>query len=396
MTVSTYLIISDEFYPYENASTNCLLKVLQQLVALGNDVTVLSCAYDKTIPPEEEYKGFKIKRIYSNNKLPYCYINFPFENERTHKKLFNFMLMLYGTVTKKIKYIKQYKNLKKRKTFDYIMSVHCPSKNHDLAYMITKKEDKWILWNLDPFVFNYQLLETMGYRKAKEKIWARKAHRVICAEGIIEENKRKNYKPFKNTPQLSLPLPNFNIDWSKYNKDSSENKIILRYTGAFYKEIRNPDYLIELLRDLEPTEFSVEFYGSCCSYLEQNYSKLPECFELKGTVSVDECHKLVETADILINIGNDCPNQIPSKTFEYIATGKPILNVYYSETDPSLSYLKRYPSILNLKYGQKIDSQTILNFINDSKCTEKKHLADLYSDISTENIVKRFCDFVET
>lgn len=392
--MSSILIISDEFYPYENASTNCLIKVLQQLVAFGHDVTVLCCAYDKSVPEEEIYKGCKIKRIYSNKHLPYCYINFPFEKEKIYKKFFYFALMLYGTSTKKIKYQKVYKALKTNNNFDYILSVHCPSKNHDLAYKITKKDDKWILYNFDPYVFNYQLLETMWFRKLKEKIWAKKTYRVVCAEGILEENQRKSYDSFSNTPKLSLPLPNFNIDWSNYEKEHSD-KIILRYTGAFYSDIRNPDYLIDLLKDLDSQKFSVEFYGNCCNYLKKNYSQLPKCFDLKGTVKVEECHKLVETADILINLGNGCPNQIPSKTFEYIATGKPILNIYYNEADPSLPYLKRYPVILNLKQGEIADKQEIINFCTSSKAFKKEVLAELYNDISTENLVKRFCDFIK-
>ncbi len=392
--MSSFLVISDEFYPYENASTNCLLKVLQQLVDFGHDVTVLCCGYDKSIPTEEIYKGCKIKRIYASKYLPYCYNNFPFKQDKIYKRFFYFALMFYARIAKKHGYKKLYNSIKQDQKFAYILSVHCPHKNHEIAYKIVKKEDKWILYNFDPYVFNYHITKNIAFRKLKEKKWAKKTYKVVCAEGILEENDRKNYKSFNKSPKLSLLLPNFNIDWNDY-KEPQGNKTILRYTGAFYNEIRNPDYLISLLKDLDPDKFSVEFYGACCNYLKENYAQLPECFKLKGTVPVEECHKLVETADILINLGNGCPNQIPSKTFEYIATGNPILNIYYIETDPSLPYLNRYPNILNLKQGQNIKPETLKNFLETTEKISKKHIAELYNDITTEEIVEKFCQFIE-
>lgn len=393
--MSSFLVISDEFYPYENASTNCLLKVLQQLVEFEHDVTVLCCGYDKTVPAEEEYKGCKIKRIYANKHLPYCYKNLPFKNDKFHKKIFYISIMLHASIMKKHSYKKLYNSLKNSQKFDYIISIHCPPKNHDIAYKLTSKNDKWILYNLDPYVFNEVSFEPDFYRKIKERIWSKKAYRLICAEGIIEENLRRGYNSLKNTPQLSLPLPNFHIEQNSTPIEKDNKKIIIRYTGMFYKDLRNPDYLISILKDLDPDKYSVEFYGDCCNYLKGNYGQLPKCFELKGTVSVEECHKLVETADILINLGNSCPNQIPSKTFEYIATGNPILNIYYTETDPSLHYLNRYPNILNLKQEQNIEPETLKNFLEATEKVSKKHISELYHDITTEEIVKKFYSFIE-
>lgn len=393
--MSSFLIVSDEFYPYENASTNCLLKVLQQLVALGHDVTVLCCAYDKSIPAEEIYKGCNIRRIHANQNLPFCYSNFPFKQESLYKKLFYFFTMLFGKITKERYYKKTYKTLKQNKKFDYILSILNPPKNHALTYRLISKNDKWIPYNFDPYTFNMDSSTPDSYKKINESIWSAKAYKLICAEGILEENERRNYNSFKNSPKLSLPLPNFNIDRNTYEKGKNTQKTILRYTGVFYSEIRNPDILIKTLQNLDPAKFSVEFYGGCCDYLKQNYIALPKCFELKGCVSVEECHRLVETADILINLCNKCPNQIPSKTFEYIATGKPILNFYYNDTDPSLPYLKRYPSILNLKQGECIQEEKLLHFLELKEETPKDVLEQLYHDITTEEITKRFLDFIE-
>lgn len=62
-------------------------------------------------------------------------------------------------------------------------------------------------------------------------------------------------------------------------------------------------------------------------------------------------------ADILINIGNSVPVHLPSKTLEYINTGKPFVNFYKFDECPTLSYTKRYPLCLNLsEQNEDIDA----------------------------------------
>ena len=49
---------------------------------------------------------------------------------------------------------------------------------------------------------------------------------------------------------------------------------------------------------------------------------------------------------MLVNIGNSVDNFMPSKIFEYISTGKPIINVYKIPECPTLKYLAEYPLAL--------------------------------------------------
>ena len=49
-----------------------------------------------------------------------------------------------------------------------------------------------------------------------------------------------------------------------------------------------------------------------------------------------------------MNIGNKVLNQVPSKLFTYIATGKPIINLCTSRNCPTIPYLDKYPLSLNV------------------------------------------------
>ena len=44
--------------------------------------------------------------------------------------------------------------------------------------------------------------------------------------------------------------------------------------------------------------------------------------------------------------------QVPSKIFDYISTGKPIINFYYNEKSPTLYYLDNYPLCISIKTSE--------------------------------------------
>ena len=67
----------------------------------------------------------------------------------------------------------------------------------------------------------------------------------------------------------------------------------------------------------------------------------------------------VGQADILLNLGNAVDNQIPSKLFEYFATGRPILHLAAGSRDTALPYLARYPLALVLQSSEGATPQVI-------------------------------------
>jgi hypothetical protein len=53
-------------------------------------------------------------------------------------------------------------------------------------------------------------------------------------------------------------------------------------------------------------------------------------------------------ADILVNIGNATPHQLPSKLVEYAAAARPILNLASATDDTAVAFLVAYPSALTI------------------------------------------------
>ncbi|MBC7777741.1 MAG: hypothetical protein H7246_20070, partial [Phycisphaerae bacterium] len=66
----------------------------------------------------------------------------------------------------------------------------------------------------------------------------------------------------------------------------------------------------------------------------------------------------------LINIGNATDFQLPSKAVDYLAAGKPVLNLSYVENDPFTDFFKGNPLVFNLKVENgKVTQSTIQSWI---------------------------------
>ena len=105
-------------------------------------------------------------------------------------------------------------------------------------------------------------------------------------------------------------------------------------------------------------------------------------------------------ADIMINIGNSVPVHMPSKTLEYINTGKPMVNIYKMEDCPTLYYTKRYPLALNLYEGNADIDQAAKTFVrfcekNKGKTVDRDYILREYADCTPEYIAQKILDCLE-
>ena len=67
---------------------------------------------------------------------------------------------------------------------------------------------------------------------------------------------------------------------------------------------------------------------------------------VSGPIDRDILMKEYEEADCLLNIGNTMVDQMPSKIFEYMSYGKPIISTYRIENDTSKEIVEKYPAAL--------------------------------------------------
>lgn len=150
-----------------------------------------------------------------------------------------------------------------------------------------------------------------------------------------------------------LSAPKVELREARVGYSTAAKKLV--YVGTLYPELRSPDYLLRLLEHLirmpEFNNLEMHFYGGCAGSdsLFGNYTTLiGKNVVAHGIVPREQALMAMQEADVLVNIGNQTPVQLPSKLVEYIWAGRPILNIASHESDSAAAYLDGHPALLNL------------------------------------------------
>lgn len=129
---------------------------------------------------------------------------------------------------------------------------------------------------------------------------------------------------------------------------SSNERLRCVFAGNLYRTLRTPHFALELFKALNEVNTDLVFVGGGWQHYPDDllfpYRKiLAERLIVTGPKSPVEATKALADADVLISLGNGVNEQVPSKLFEYLATGKPILHLAKLKDDPCLPYLEKWP-----------------------------------------------------
>jgi glycosyltransferase involved in cell wall biosynthesis len=136
---------------------------------------------------------------------------------------------------------------------------------------------------------------------------------------------------------------------------AADGVVRLVYVGTLYRGLREPRFLAELLQALcarQPGErYELHLYGDVHEFadvLADWRRRLGAALQVHGMVPRETIARAIESASVLVNIGNSSADQLPSKVVEYAASGKPILNIVRQPEDSSARFLESYPDKLLL------------------------------------------------
>ena len=154
----------------------------------------------------------------------------------------------------------------------------------------------------------------------------------------------------EGNPKLALADPpllsktKVRYSWSP----SCSKPIKILYTGTLFDPDRNPTRFVEGMRErCQSNSVEIAFAGNDGGLLDDLVAAVPNVRNL-GILPLDQCDRAMESADILLSIGNCSPYLVPSKLFKYISTGKPIIHLARGKDDSCLPYLEKYPLSLIL------------------------------------------------
>ena len=253
------------------------------------------------------------------------------------------------SITKKI-YKNKIEELCKKEMYDVVFAVSAP---YYIMQSVAEANISYVKMalQLDPFINNYTLPSIFKKRRKRIENNVLSRINVLFAPDFVYKEINSFHNELNNV--VLLPLPgivvdklNTQIQFKSWEKDYGFIHFV--FVGQFYEKIRNPNYLLTLFSHL-PNNYILHIVGGGCEQQLIQYKKLlKDRLILHGWVSKEDADKYISQYDVLVNVNNSITNQMPSKLFEYIGTGKPILNICKTDKCLSLPYIEKYENAISI------------------------------------------------
>lgn len=362
-----FLFVVDEYSPKTSANTVCVQN-LQRVLKARNIFSDVICYGDTNGMSKESEFG----QVYT---IPYKRRTGFFRSIQFIK---NIIIWPLRSLSRTYFYFTAIKYLTRKYKYDAIIGVVRPLEGAVACSFF----DNFILYELDSIGNNsenlYDIRKYIAYRSFNVErflynraryIFHMQSHELFYTQGRYDSYKYKS--EFLDLPGLSTRYMNeerFDVEGTDY--------LNIVYTGNLWKSIRSPKYFLDLLIEaityLERT-IKINFYsqGDCGEIIKVGVDKGIAIDN--GYVSNTMIPGILSRADFLLNIGNSFSGKVtsfPSKTIEYIATGKPIIHIDGGENDSATEYIKRYPNSIIIYPEEKFETNVLrlVDFIKNNYC----------------------------
>lgn len=242
------------------------------------------------------------------------------------------------------------------KEIDTVVCVHLPietllvgrkiKKHYPEVYLCAYQLDTLSGGNLPRFLpQNY----TRNRRIAWERYLFQPMDRIILMRASMNHHQRYTSNETWNDKVVYGDIPLFvpALNCSHVRKFEG-NSVKIAFTGTMSKALRTPYHILAVFRRLKRYHVNLIIAGvNHCQISDFESCASLEVMEL-GLIEHERVVELLDDVDVLLNIGNSNTALTPSKLFEYLSYGKPIITTYWSDVDTSLPYLEKYPLALRL------------------------------------------------
>lgn len=368
------MIITRQYFPHGDATSNVVHNVAKEFLNRGCEVHVLALTSNPDDSIVHEWEGVSVENIYLPCSIDRAQIR---KEWKKHLFLTSFAVeqKVYSLVKGKIRknfrvltinplfrdcYKKKILEYQKDTKIDLCIATLMPTEAAVAAIEVCKKETILSIYQLDTYWNNNWLpSEYQNDRKKYEEYLIRNVDYIIATPLI----KRSDEVTFPNYREkiisAEFPMIRENKQQIKVTAHSG-GKIHCVFLGKLYKGVRPPGLVVEIIKKIENSSIQFDFYGTGQHLISALLSeeKTEEKIYLYGAVPSVEAQEAQEAAHFLVNIDNTTNMQVPSKIFEYMSTGKPIINFYFNEDSPTLSYLRKYPNCINIFLHGELETET--------------------------------------
>lgn len=207
---------------------------------------------------------------------------------------------------------------------------------------------KKMLWQLDPYAANREYTAPGGARREAGLLAAMHAS-FITEQALPDYESGPLAAQRQKIHTLAFPC----LIPAQGAASAPHAGLRCVFCGNLHPEIRRPAFALALFQALALPDLTLVLAGGgwepFAAEAEAAKAAMGDALDLPGLVPPDKARRLLQSADVLLSIGNTVDNQMPSKVFEYIGTGKPILHLTANDNDPALPVLARYPLAFTLR-----------------------------------------------
>lgn len=202
-----------------------------------------------------------------------------------------------------------------------------------------------------------------------------------------------NHRIYLDIPGILKPEEEVTTEYIKLLKKESINIVFSGLLSEYYRDARP---IIRLLNQCEEVErINIVFFSR-----GEKEAIEDEAENFKGTIvchdyiPLSELHTIYRHADYLLNVSHINAKMVPSKIFEYMSYGQPIISTYVSDGDSAETYLSKYPEKLciDIKKSEQENVALLNAFLR------KKHTSVQFEcvwELFKENTPETYLDVID-
>ena len=373
------LIVSHQFLPHISPRTTRWKLLIDELIASGNEVTILTGTN-----PELFTKKYNI--LYFGNKNISSAINSvrnesnKVENTFLKKFIFSLLKKIYRVIFKTLAWpdyamfwiftIIRNKEIVP-KDFDIIVSVSLPFTSHvGASILYNSMSADWVMDIGDPFSLKKNSFENNKFlfsfiNAFYERKYYEKADKIIFTHSDAAELHKKKFNIDSSKVVIGHPISIVDHNYIKSSNEFNYKNLPVNigYFGIFTDGVRDPsNYLDNIANSLEDVfhhywytnEESVKYFSSVKDINKHIF---------KTMIPREEAvHQMINNFHILLSIGNKNRYQLPSKIIEYIALGKPVLHYAEISSDPMYRFESLFENFKIIDMNTSVSE--VENFLN--------------------------------
>jgi hypothetical protein len=399
------VFLTSSYYPFYSAIGKCVNNLVNELKN-SNEIIVVSNMTTRNLDSDIDYDGHKIVRIRTNYMHKRDDILLSNEMENASRKLKKKMMLQF---LRSIGYIKALlsKETLDKNLVDLYLEALIKIGDVDLIVptcypfesIVASQRYKEIInksIRIVPFMFDKFSDSPSLHRNAINKRIKLSRHlsleekmildsvKVLYVDSWIEimEGYFKTYS--EKLIHVEHPLVIDYFSNLKFNIGTGDDEFIdVVYTGVIDKKIRPPHKTLKIISKMieENNRIRFHFYilGNCAKEINKYCKKYPSNLFNYGRVESDIAISAISNCNILLSIGNTDTSLIPSKVFEYMSAGKPILHFFHSSEDRVISMLDHY----GLGYCVNLKDEITISVVRKlvEYCKENKNMKINFRDV---------------